>query len=160
MNAADPAGMGARSQELLSPDGAGVACAVAAAFPGAYLADEAGGAGDVAAPYLPQLPRFPPEELEFDFRGSMKITPNGAWCDIGEAKLRTDYSSAVQELGLRLGVLRWLLVACCGVPERGVDAVGRLFVPASGELRPAPLDESEEEVARSVWRFRLRMDPV
>ncbi|KAI8474598.1 MAG: hypothetical protein J3K34DRAFT_407548 [Monoraphidium minutum] len=109
-------------EELLSCTGAGVACAVAAAFPHAYLAGGAGG--------------------------------GAAGAGGGAAPARSHYSGGVQQLGVRLGVLRWLLVACCGVPEAGVRAVGRLFV-TSGVAGAAPCDESQEEVARSLWGFSL-----
>jgi hypothetical protein len=109
----------------------------------------------------PVLPQFPPEALQFDLRGLVEEEPGHVRVDIGEIKTRADYGSAVQQLGLRLGVLRWLLVACCGVAESDIGAVGRLFVPAVGEGRPAPqqeeVDVQQEEVTRSVWRFSLHL---
>lgn len=148
----------ARTQELLSCTGAGIACAVAAAFPHAYLADEAGGgtvgAGGGTAPVRPPLPALPAEVLEFDLRGRMDVGRDYAYLDIGEAKSRADYSSAVKQLGVRLGVLRWLLVNCCGVPEAQVRAVGRLFVP-SGMGVATPLDANQADVAHSMWGFSL-----
>lgn len=152
-------------EELLSCTGAGVACAIAAAFPHAYLVDGGGGAaagagagagGGAAPAQQPQLPPFPADVVGFYFRGRMDVGRDYSYAhiDIGdaEAEARDDYSAAVQQLGVRLGVLRWLLVNCCGVPEAGVRAVGRLFVP-SGVGGATPRDVIQEEVAHSLWGF-------
>ena len=154
-------GSHARSQELLGCDSAGIACAVAAAFPHAYLSEPSGG-GDLgvpvggapvgrAAPARPLLPDFPPDVLEFDVRGRMDVGADSAYAyvDVGEAKSRAEYSSGVAQLGVRLGVLRWLLTAACGVPDGHVRTVGRLFMPATS------VDALQEEVARQEWRFSL-----
>lgn len=147
----------ANTQELLNCSGAGIACAIAAAFPHAYLAEGGGTAGGAApGPVRPPLPPFPADVLEFDFRGRMDVGRDYAYIDIGEVKSSLDLSSAVQQLGVRLGVLRWLLANCCGVPDAGVRAVGRLFVP-SGVGGATPRDASQEEVASSLWGFSLYM---
>ena len=99
--------------------GSRVMCAFAAAHPDCYLQKQ------------PVRLYVPSEVMELDLRGRMQVAKNGrfAYTDSGEITSSVDYAKAVEQSGLRLGVLRWLVCACCGVAEAEVKLVGRLFIP-------------------------------
>ena len=122
-------------------------CAVAAAFPQAYL-QQSDSISDSSK-------LFPPRELEFDFRGRINVGQNFAFIDIGEGKLGLDYASAVEQLGVRLGVLRWLVESCCGVPRASIICAGRMFV--CGGESSGGVDALQQQLARELWGYSLYM---
>jgi hypothetical protein len=129
-------------QALLEPSGAGIMCTAAAAFPHLYLRPPTTVAAGAAAPVLPFNRLLlgltpPPAELHFRLRGRVDVFEAGqaARLDCAEMQLLPggDYPGAVEALGMRLGMLRWLAGAALGVPDEGVRALGRLYVCGIGE---------------------------
>lgn len=116
-------------------------CVIAAAHPNIYL--------------QPKL-ELPSREMEWDMRGRLDIGAQGsyAYIDCGEAKARDDYASATVQLGLRLGVHRWLVEVCCGVQPVNIRLVGRLFVRRQ-HLSATYVDEAQRQKASAEWRFSL-----
>jgi hypothetical protein len=122
-------------------------CTAAAAFPDLYLAPGAASAvaaaaaagGAPAAGPSSSTPglMLPPAELHLRLRGRVDVFEAGqaARLDCSEMQLLPggDYAGAVEALGLRLGMLRWLAGAALGVPDEGVRALGRLYVCGIGE---------------------------
>lgn len=76
-----------------------------------------------------------------------------AYIDIGKVKTSADYRSAVRQLGVRSGVLRWLVSTCLQVPFPSITCVGRMSVPCS--RHSADLDQQQQAVADSVWGYSL-----
>lgn len=77
-------------------------------------------------------------------------------CLSGEVKRSLDYSAAVDQLGLRLGILRWIVEECCRVKREDIRLVGRLFVPEAvfdGEM--VQVNNAQRELAREKWNFSL-----
>lgn len=134
-------------QLMLGCDSAGVMCVTAAAHDHRYL-------DDTNTEYL-----FPPEVLELDMRGRVEFPvhmPRFAYIDIGEVKMSLGFNKAVEQLGLRLGVLRWLVLQTQS-GESDIRLVGRLFSSRStlkqqGENR-APVDVMDN--AADKWGFSL-----
>ncbi len=53
---------------------------------------------------------MPPDQLYFDMQGCIELYTNGkAKIDVGEVQTWLDYSEAVPRLGMRLGVLAWVV---------------------------------------------------
>lgn len=119
-------------------------CAFAAAHPDRYLQKQ------------PVRLYVPSEVMELDLRGRMQVAKNGrfAYIDTGEIKSSVDYAKAVEQLGLRLGVLRWLVCACCGVAEAEIRLVGRLFVPKH-TLGSSYVEDQQQDKALREWGFSL-----
>ena len=131
-------------QELLGCSSAGLMCSMAAAHPDKYLALPA------------QSLQLPSEVVEFDMRGRMDAAKGGAsaYIDIGEVKSRADYSKSVEQLGLRLGLLRWLVHVCAGIAMPKIVLVGRLFLPKAA-LQGSFVEDQEREKALHEWGFSL-----
>ena len=131
-------------QELLGCQGAGLMCVFAAAHPERYLQKH------------PVRLYVPSEVMEVDLRGRMQVVKNGkyAYIDIGEINSVVDPAKAVEQLGLRLGVLRWLVCACGGVAEADIGLVGRLFVPKH-TLGSTFVEEQQGDKALREWGFSL-----
>jgi hypothetical protein len=112
---------------------------MAAAHPGLYL--------------NASTPLFPPEKLEIDMRGHTRF----AYIDIGMVAETDSFEEAVEQLGLRLGVLRWLLLQDNGHLGADMMLVGRLFcawssVGDGGDNR-VPVDLIWKGPSRSgAWR--------
>ncbi|KAG5181530.1 hypothetical protein JKP88DRAFT_246278 [Tribonema minus] len=94
------------AQELRSADGAGIMCWYAAAHPALYL-------DDAAAP-CDDAPLAPPTALRWYMRGRADLARDGSAARFDAAVIQDGrrYDAAVQELGLRLGALKWLFAAC------------------------------------------------
>ena len=131
-------------QELLGCEGAGLMCVFAAAHPQRFLQKQ------------PDRMYLPSEVMELDLRGRLHVAKKGGFADIdmGEIKSSVDYAKAVERLGLRLGVLRWLVCACCGVADAQVKLVGRLFVPEY-TLGSQYVDDQQQDMALHVWGYSL-----
>lgn len=129
-------------QELLKCQSAGVMCAIAAAFPSTYLEATA------------TVVRYPSTQLEFDLRGRIDVgaTSSYAYVDTGEVKATPDYGSAVSQLGVRLGTLRWLIQAY--FPAEKIILVGRLFIPKQ-RSRNQFVDPGQRQLAQDEWNYSL-----
>ena len=157
-------------QELLRCDGAGVMCIVAAAFPERYLltAEQQEAkllelkqqlrdkAADAAVFYGAVVQMFlPTNELQFDMRGRSDVVRGRyAYIDIGETKSSADYAGAVVQLGLRLGVLRWVVQVCFELQD--VRLVGRMFVLGAANasaLRAADIRIDAGQQAEALERL-------
>ena len=128
-------------QELLERGSAGAMCILAAALPELYL--DATSSAD----------RFPPQELEFDLRGRMDVTFDGSFacCEVGGLlPLDADPASGVQQLGVRLRVLAWIVSAMQRRDDPKVLLVGRLFLPNGVRFDP-----SQQEEAMQSWNYSL-----
>ena len=97
---------------------------------------------------------MPSEVLDFDARGRMEVARGGAYIDTGEVKTSLDYAKGVEQLGIRLGVLRKMVEVCCHVPNQQVRLVGRLFVSKHGGDR-VHVDELQRERALKEWDYSL-----
>lgn len=133
-------------QELVLCESAGILCLVAAAFPHIYLTG--------------QPKTFPSDELENDCKGRMDIARDGsfAYIDLGEVKTSLDYATAVPQLGLRLGALKWFVCKACGAEMEGVRLVGRLFVFEHGTEEF--VDEGQIIIASEKWGYSLYLHRV
>ena len=133
---------------MLGCESAGVMCVVAAAHPRLYL-------DETRDDYL-----FPPEQLEFDMRGRVEFPlhkPNFAYIDIGEVKMTVGFDKAIEQLGQRLGVLRWLVLQTQS-GDSDIRLVGRLFScrgSARQEASMVPVDMMDR--AAKEWDFSLYM---
>jgi len=131
-------------------DSCGVMCLIAVAHPALYL-DESS-----SSEY-----KFPAEVLEFDLRGRVEIPSDGqsAYIDIGEVKSDLSYREAVPQLGLRLGVLRWLTTKCFKLTqESDVRLVGRIFVSKSRSTDSTvtrETDRAQVQEAAEKWGYSL-----
>ena len=136
-------------KELITCEGPGILCAIAAAFPVLYLQQPASGV------------QVPSERLEFDMRGRMDVARQGefAYVDVGEVKRSQDYASAVQQLGIRLGTLGWFVSKCCGVDAAAVRLVGRLFVPTHSSLESF-VEGEQRDIARDKWNYSLYLHRI
>jgi hypothetical protein len=78
-------------------------CLIAAAHPDLYL----------PASNIELI--IPADTLEFDLRGRIDVPSTGdfAYIDVGQVKAVGDYKQAVQQLGSRLGALKWLSDGLC-----------------------------------------------
>lgn len=133
-----------RIEALERRNSAGIMCLIAAAHPSRYLS---------STTYPKFL--FPPESLEFDFRGRLDVTQRGrfATIDTGEVKTQLEYAKGIEQLGIRLGTLRWFVSSI--VPDLEAERVhllGRLFIPAR-KMSEADIEKVKE--ARDVWRYDL-----
>lgn len=147
----------ARWQELMgAEDGAGIMCAVAAAFPDKFLtarpADDKPQQQEAQQqqPQQQQEPHcqeercaelpwlLPPAELLYDMAGSVVVHKGcrEADIDVGEVQLGAWLEEAVPRLVVQLGVLRWLVGVGWGIEAGSVKLVGR-------KARP-PDDDSDE----------------
>ena len=119
-------------------------CAFAAAHPERYLQKH------------PVRLYAPSEVMEVDLHSRMQVVKNGkyAYIDIGEINSVVDPAKAVEQLGLRLGVLRWFVCACCGVAEAEVKLIGRLFVPKY-TLGSSYVEDQQQDMALREWGFSL-----
>ncbi|GAQ92972.1 hypothetical protein KFL_012300015 [Klebsormidium nitens] len=135
-----------RVRELVLCESAGILCLVAAAFPHIYLTG--------------QPKTCPSDELEIDCKGRMDIARDGsfAYIDLGEVKTRLDYATAVPQLGLRLGALKWFVCKACGAELEGVRLVGRLFVFEQGTQEF--VDNAQRMEASEKWGFSLYLHRV
>ena len=138
-------------QELLGCNSAGIMCAFAAAIPNRYL---------TAAPHPND--RFPSREVEFDCRGRSELALDGlfAYLDTGEVKSSAEVGAAIEQMGLRLQLLKWLLMAVCSRPLRDVRLVGRMFVPAAGSRPTIIFDKGQQAKATQDWGFSLYLHRV
>jgi hypothetical protein len=98
---------------------------------------------------------LPTNELQFDMRGRPDVVRGKyAYIDIGETKSSADYAAAVVQLGLRLGVLRWVVKVCFKLQD--VRLVGRMFVPGTANasaFRAADAGQQAEALER--WGYSL-----
>jgi exonuclease VII small subunit len=133
-------------QELILCESAGILCLMAAAFPEIYLKGQ------------PNI--FPSDELEIDCKGRMDVARDGtfSYIDLGEVKTRLDYATAVPQLGLRLGALKWFVCKACGAQAEGVRLVGRLFVFQQGVEEFVDLAQRDE--ASTKWGYSLYLHRV
>ncbi|GAQ87184.1 hypothetical protein KFL_003360160 [Klebsormidium nitens] len=133
-------------QELILCESAGILCLMAAAFPDIYLKGQ------------PNV--FPSDELEIDCKGRMDVARDGtfSYIDLGEVKTRLDYATAVPQLGLRLGALKWFVCKACGAQTEGVRLVGRLFVFQQGVEEFVDLAQRDE--ASTKWGYSLYLHRV
>jgi hypothetical protein len=84
-------------------------------------------------------------------------TGDFVYIDIGEVKSAMAYKKAVEQLGLRLGALRWLVTTCVPHPAPDLRLVGRLFVSQAG-LDPGDrdsIDLEQRSLAADRWRYSL-----
>lgn len=87
--------------------------------------------------------------------------PRFAYIDIGEVKMTVGFKEAVGQLGLRLGVLKWLVLQTQPYDHSGADIrlVGRLFCGRSsvddGGDSLVPVDMMDK--AEKEWGFSLYM---
>ena len=96
---------------------------------------------------------MPPDELEFDCRGKLDVTKSKfAYVDIGEVKSKPKYGTAIDQLGVRLSVVAWLLGKCCLVSDKDVRRVGRVFVPRGSHDSAS---SSAQSAALKEWGFSL-----
>jgi len=123
---------------------AGLMCSIAAAHPDKYLTLPA------------QSLQLPSEVVEFDMRGRMDAAKGGdyAYIDVGEVKSSAHYTKSVEQLGLRLGLLRWLVHVCAGIAVPDIRLVGRLFLPKAA-LQGSFIEDQEREKALHEWGFSL-----
>ena len=137
-------------QVLAEASGTGIMCAVAAAFPDLYLGQPPGRRRS-----RPSEAPFPPDELEFDMQGCIELhNSSKATIDVAEVKTSLNYSAAIPQLGMRLGVLAWVVHSCYGVPFDSMTLTGRLFVPRHQASR---LDKQQRELAQEAWVFSARI---
>jgi hypothetical protein len=138
-------------QELMGGEGgAGIMCAVAAAFPDKFLS--ARSAGDEPQRQEPQEERteqpwlLPPAELLYDMAGSVVVHKGyrEADIDVGEVQLGAGREEAVPRLGVQLGVLRWLVGVGWGIETESVRLVGRK-ARSDDDSGEAAIDEAEAE---------------
>ena len=137
-------------QELMGWDSAGIMCAYAAALPEHFL--------PAASP--PSAARLPPNQAVFDCFGRCELALDGsyAFLDIGEVKSAAfDFEAAIEQMGLRLKVLEWLLGVVAILPLGQVDLKGRLFVAGSTPVSP---DSSQQAKAMQDWGFSLYVHQV
>lgn len=126
-------------------------CVAAAAFPDRYLA------GTIS----PGSWKLPPRELEYDMAGKVEVKDAGkggqhVTIDVGEVKTSSNYGDAVQQLGLRLGVLRWLVPATVkGTDLADVQLIGRMFVLRDGVPEDVKVDRQQQRVAKEEWGYKL-----
>jgi hypothetical protein len=137
-------------QELLDCESAGIMCVTAAAHPSLYLETD-------QDKYL-----LPPEALELDMRGKIELPlprPDVAYVHIGEVKRSLELGPAVEQLGLRLGVFRWLILNTQPVdPQIRITLVGRLFTTrgmGTSEEQVTMVPPDVMERARTKWGFSL-----
>lgn len=126
---------------LLSRDGPGVACLLAASRPAAA----ATGDDDL-----------PGELFELDVQGRREFKEGGAVfaADVGEIKAGMDYATAVPQLGRALSALRWMAATCCGCDAERAQLTGHLFAPRS-QVKSAASDPQQVELALSTYGFQL-----
>ena len=131
-------------QELLGCNSAGAMCVLAAALPELYLSGSS------------NPDRFPQQNLEFDLCGRMEVALDGSFarCDIGII-LDADPASGVQQMGVRLRALAWLVSAMQPRGDLKVVLVGRLFLPTGVRF-----DASQQEEAMQPWNYNLRVHYV
>ena len=129
---------------LLSPDGPGLACLLAASRPAA-----AAGADD---------DDLPVESFQLDASGRRELRDGGAvlMADVGEIKSSMNYATAVPQLGRALCALRWMAATCCGCDAARAQLTGRLFVPHS-QVVVATADAQQVALARRVYGFHLHV---
>ena len=144
---------------------AGLICLAAAAHPELYLgrslptkpadataqAGSDGAAGSAAATTPPPVPALPPDELDLDMRGRVEVFNGSVFVELGEIKTSADYATAVPQLGLRLGTLRYAVEVL--LPGKAVDLTGRLFLKHSVGVRGP--DQQQQKAAREEYNFRL-----
>lgn len=130
-------------QELLHPDGAGIMCLVAAAS-----------SLRLAPPLSPLW--LPSRVLEFDMQGRIEVGYQVV-IDIGEAKNTLDYGKSVDQLGIRLLVLKLAAKALLDVPDSSFVLTGRLFVPHSAVTKNASIVLAQKKRAWRVWGYSLHM---
>jgi hypothetical protein len=138
-------------QELFKCDSSGIMCLVAAACPSLYLDTH-----DITRDVTHIIPS---DKLEFDMRGVVDIAVEGRFCyiHVGEVKSKLEYGKAVEQLGLRLRALKWLVSAAVFSEEDGVDfrLVGRLFVKQNKQDVQEYTDAEQRQFATSMWGYSL-----
>jgi len=130
---------------MLSRNGPGIMCLIAAALPEMYLADSA---------FL-----VPSETIEFDCVGRMDACAEGSFANIevGEIKSTFTYSSSVKQLGIRLAVLKYCYQSL--THDRGVvNLVGRVFLPKSQEY--VKVDTNLRDAVNKTWGYTLVVQDV
>jgi hypothetical protein len=100
-------------------------CAIAAALPRIYL--------DGIPPIASRSVLLPYETMEIDMRGRIDIAGGGkyAYIDLGEVKRQLEYADAVNQLGISLATIGWVVQVGCHVADQDMRLVGRLMVPKS-----------------------------
>lgn len=125
-------------------ESAGVMCAMAAAHPHIYLRTQGRGAMEI-----------PMHEVAFDMQGHMDVVPKqSAFIDIGEVQASPDYATAVPHLGLRLGLLKWVVKVVTDVPQDQVRLVGRVFT-SENNASHCVTDDKQRSLALRLWQFSL-----
>lgn len=102
---------------------------------------------------------MPHEKLEFDLRGRIDVAETGhfVYIDTGEVKTALAYKKAIEQLGLRLGALKWLITTCVPNPMPDVRLVGRLFV-SEASLQQGDrdnIDFTQRMLAVDKWGYSL-----
>lgn len=112
-------------QHLLTCRSPGIMCAIAAALPRIYL--------DGIPPIASRSVLLPYETMEIDMRGRIDIAGDGkyAYIDLGEVKRQLEYADAVNQLGISLATIGWVVQVGCHVADQDMRLVGRLMVPKS-----------------------------
>lgn len=138
----------AQVEHLIRCQSAGIICVVAAAFPSYYL--------EKGAKSKLELPVIPTRELDFDCKGRVEVGRKASFAvlDVAEVKVGLDYQKVVPQLGLRLGVIKWLVCECLGVEPATVNAIGRMFTSAAAS-DTHELDELMQQVAEKEWGYSL-----
>lgn len=120
-------------------------CLLAAAFPHLYL-------NTSSIAYLQ-----PPQRLEFDMRGRIRTGKdmNFVTIEVVEVKSRMEYADAVEQLGLRLGGLKWFVSAC--MPSSGAvfNLEGHLTVPTIVAGSEWEVADDQRAMAEQKWGFSL-----
>ena len=135
-----------KMQALLKFNIAGLMCAMAAAHPQLYLQ----GRGSMPHELIT-------DKVEFDLRGHIEVLPGQyAYIDIGEMKTAPKYRYDVSHLGLRLGLLKWMVQKGADVPQGQICLVGRLFVSKT-DANSRRVCSQQQTRARSDWGFTLHL---
>lgn len=135
-----------QAADLLSPDGPGLACLLAASRPAAAAGDDA------------DDDDLPGESFQLDASGRRELRDGGAvlMADVGQIKSSMNYATAVPQLGRALCALRWMAATCCGCDAARAQLTGRLFVPHS-QVVVATADAQQVALARRVYGFHLHV---
>ena len=128
-------------------------CAMAAALEKQYLDTPSETA--VLEPFEQCVP---PRLLQGSLRGELEVYGynSAAKISVGELGSTDTCEAAIRQLGIRLGVYRWLADVCFRIPEVEILLSGlRLVVSENRHFSPCIQGEPAEGVARDRWGFSL-----
>jgi hypothetical protein len=103
------------------------------------------------------LIRMPLRELYIDCKGSVIVNSIKGTVDIeiGEIKSDSDYSTAIHQLGISLGCMKWLVQSIEHFESMHIRLIGTVIVRANAALSVAD-ERNLAEHAQKHWGIELR----